>query len=263
MMIVKDQMNRLVEIKKFPPQKIVSLVPSISELLVEMGLWEELIGVTKFCIHPKELLKAKKIIGGTKNLNLDKIKSLQPDLIIGSKEENVKEQIERLWGECAVWMSNINTYEDAIEMIKQIGIITDKKNTSEKLIHDIEINYNCLQHQHHLFKNKRVVYLIWYKPYMAVAQNTYIDSMLQKAGIINAVTNFQRYVEITPEEILLLKPDYVLLSSEPYPFKEKHRRELQEILNKEIKIVFVNGEYFSWYGVKMKFLPEYVLSYRL
>ncbi len=256
-MIVKDQMNRVVEIVRCP-NRMVSLVPSITELLVYLGLEEKIVGITKFCVHPKHLLRTKTIVGGTKQIDIEKIRKLQPDLIIGNKEENVKEQIAILEKEFPVWMSDVNTYDDALEMIEKIGEITNTKNKAQSLKNDITNKFDALQSSRTLLKNKRVLYLIWYNPFMAVANNTFIHSMLEKAGMKNVLENKSRYVEVSVEDIQKLKPDYILLSSEPFPFKEKHKSELESKLNNEIKIFFVDGELFSWYGVRMLYLPDYL-----
>lgn len=261
-MIFRDQLNREVEIKNSPPKKIVSLVPSITELLAELGLEEQLTGITKFCIHPQSVFKNKVKVGGTKNINIDKIKSLCPDLIIGNKEENVKEQIEELSNYFPVWMSDVNSYKDAIDIIKAIGIITNTKNRANHLIAEIASSFDKINSTDYLLKNKRVLYLIWYRPYIAVGKQTYIDNLLNKINGENAIINQTRYFEITVEEIKPLNPDYVLLSSEPFPFKEKHKMELQNLLGNQTKVLLIDGEVFSWYGVRMKFLPEYLINMR-
>ncbi len=256
-MIVKDQMNRVVEIVNYP-NRIVSLVPSITELLVYLGLEEKMVGITKFCVHPEHLLKTKNIIGGTKQINIEKIRKLEPDLIIGNKEENVKEQIEVLEKEFPVWMSDVNTYDDALEMIEKIGEITNTKNKAQALKNDITNKFDALQSLHTLLKNKRVLYLIWYNPLIAVANDTFIHSMLEKSGMKNVLENKSRYIEVSIEDIQKLKPEYILLSSEPFPFKEKHKKELENHLNNAVKFLFVDGEVFSWYGVRMLYLPDYL-----
>jgi len=257
-MVVQDQMKRNVQIKNFPPNRIVSLVPSITELLVALGLSEKIVGITKFCIHPEELFKNKEKIGGTKNLNIEKIKALQPDLIIGNKEENVKNQIEELEKYFPVWMSDVNTYEDAISMIQSVGKITNTEHVAHQIIDQINLAFEELNYSTHLLKNKKVLYLIWYQPYMAVANQTFIHNMLLKVGAINVLESQNRYVEIDVETIKTLSIDYVLLSSEPFPFKEKHKEELQALLGNNTKVILVDGEVFSWYGIRMRRLPSYL-----
>ncbi|MCX7728116.1 MAG: helical backbone metal receptor [Bacteroidia bacterium] len=259
-MVFTDHLNRQVVLKKFPPERIISLVPSITELLVELGLENNLIGITKFCIHPERVFRTKERIGGTKNLNIEKIKHLQPDLIIGNKEENVKEQIEELEKHFPVWMSDVKTYEDALKLIKDIGELTNTQEKAFEIIDEIEQAYKNLENCDYYLKNKKAIYLIWYQPYIAVGNNTFIHSMMNKVKISNAASHKERYFEISTEEMKQLQPDVILLSSEPFPFKEKHQEELKQILNNQIKVILVDGEVFSWYGVRMKYLPEYLLK---
>lgn len=243
-MIFKDQLNREVEIIEFP-KKIVSLVPSQTELLFDLGLDEEIIGITKFCIHPKTWHLSKTRVGGTKKVNIEKIKSLHPDLIICNKEENTKEEIELLANNFPVWISDIKNLEEALDMIKTIGEITGKSEKATMLIHKIEQEFFALKP---LKTEKKALYLIWKEPWMTVNSETFIHDMLVRCGFTNITQNKTlRYPELNKQELVQLNPDYVFLSSEPFPFKEKHIKELQEILPKA-KIKLVNGEVFSWYG---------------
>jgi len=244
-----DQLNRTISLSN-PPKRIVSLVPSQTELLVDLGLRERIVGVTKFCIHPKGLKKEKNVIGGTKNFHFDKIDALNPDLIIGNKEENYQEGIERLASKYPVWISDIYTLEDAYRMIQDIGQLTDSSIKASKIISQIK------QGLEKGFKFKgSAVYMIWKDPLIAVGKNTFIDSMLEKAGFNNLI-NQSRYPEIDLEEIVKLNPKFLLLSSEPYPFKEKHILFFQEKLPKT-KVKIVDGEMFSWYGSRLVLAEKY------
>src|SRR3954454_13457271 len=135
-----DQLGREIELLRYPPNKIISLVPSQTELLYDLGLDEEIIGITKFCVHPEHWFKNKERVGGTKNVNIENIQSLKPDLIFANKEENVKEQIEQLETIAPVWISDITTFEDALQMIKCIGEITNTTSKAETLITQIIAN---------------------------------------------------------------------------------------------------------------------------
>lgn len=226
------------------------MVPSQTELLVDLGLMDRIVGVTKFCIHPKGLKKEKTVIGGTKNFHFDKIESLQPDLIIGNKEENYQEGIEKLAEKFPVWMSDIYTLEDAYRMILSIGELTGTSIEAVQIVSQIK---DGLEKE---FKLKgSAVYLIWKDPLIAVGSNTFLDSMLEKAGFNNPI-NQSRYPEIDLKEIVKLNPEFLLLSSEPYPFKEKHISFFQEKLPKT-KIKIVDGEMFSWYGSRLLFTGKY------
>ncbi|MCH6202174.1 helical backbone metal receptor [Aquiflexum sp. LQ15W] len=244
-----DQLHRTISLPN-PPKRIVSLVPSQTELLVDLGLRDRIVGVTKFCIHPKGLKKEKTVIGGTKNFHFDKIESLQPDLIIGNKEENYQEGIERLSEKFPVWMSDIYTLEDAYRMIMCVGELTDTSIKATQIVSRVK---EGLEKE---FKLKgSAVYLIWKDPLIAVGSNTFIDSILEKAGFKNLI-NQSRYPEIDLEEIVKLNPEFLLLSSEPFPFKEKHISFFQEKLPKT-KIKIVDGEMFSWYGSRLLFAGKY------
>ncbi|PSK98717.1 ABC transporter substrate-binding protein [Cecembia rubra] len=245
-----DQMNRTIDIPE-KPQRIISLVPSQTELLVDLGLEDRLVGLTKFCVHPKGLKKQKTIIGGTKNFHFDKIDALQPDLIIGNKEENYQEGIELLDKKYPVWMSDIYTLEDALVMMKGIGEITGTAVQAERLIHEITQDMTSLSQQ-----NKgTAVYLIWKDPLMAVGPQTFIHDMLGRAGFTNMVEE-PRYPELSMEELKKLSSDYLLLSSEPYPFKEKHVKEFSSLLP-NTRVLVVDGEMFSWYGSRLSLVRAY------
>lgn len=247
--IFTDQLDNRIAFA-FPPKRIISLVPSQTELLFDLGLDIEIVGVTKFCIHPKEKVNAKTKIGGTKKLDLDKIRSLKPDLIIGNKEENEKSDIETLQQEFPVWMSDIINLEDAKEMIHRIGELTDRSPEAAYLIHLIHAGFQDLQK---LALEKRisqkVLYMIWKKPFMAAGRNTFIDDVLRRVGLQN-VLGESRYPMLDAVDISVLKPDLVFLSSEPYPFKEKNVEEFRSLLP-ESSVLIVDGEMFSWYGSRL------------
>lgn len=247
-----DQCNRIVRIPLIP-QRIISIVPSQTSLLDTLGLGKQIIGVTKFCVHPSEYLLTKEIIGGTKKLDIEKIRSLQPDLIIANKEENVKEQIEALHEFCPVWVSDISDLADALQMVSQIAEITSTDAVGCELIAKIELQFS------HYIKPKqklRVAYLIWRKPYMSVGGDTFIHDMLDRAGFDNIFGHLERYPVIDLDLMQAEKPDIVFLSSEPFPFAQKHIDELQSICV-DAKILLVDGEMFSWYGSNLLNAPAY------
>ena len=229
------------------PQKIISLVPSQTELLSYFGLDKEVVGITKFCVHPANWFTTKTRVGGTRHLNLALIKNLKPDLIIANKEENVKEQIEELAKDFNVWVTDVNTLQDALLMIMETGELTHKTNEAETLISAIKTNFSQLQTPNHQLQT---CYLIWQKPYMTVGGDTFINDMMKHCGLQNIFENKSRYPEITLEELKIANCQLVLLSSEPYPFKQKHLDELQKILPDK-KIILVDGEMFSWYGSRL------------
>jgi ABC-type Fe3+-hydroxamate transport system substrate-binding protein len=248
-----DQMG--VEVKlPFPPQRIISLVPSQTEFLHSLGLDNEVVGVTKFCIHPQSWHRSKNHIGGTKNFDLPLIESLQPDLIIGNKEENYVEGIRLLKEKFPVWMSDIFTLDDALEMKTSIGLLTNRHDRASDIVETIRRNFNSLKPR----RNSRVLYLIWRKPWMAAGRETFIHDLLTRAGFINAVAD-ERYPVLDERQIRTLDADYIFLSSEPFPFNRKHAEELKEIAPGS-RMVLVDGEMFSWYGSRLLLTCDYLNS---
>lgn len=253
-----DQLNRTININ-YPPKRIISLVPSQTELLFELGLDAEVIGITKFCIHPESKFKEKTKIGGTKKLNLDLIRSLKPDLIIGNKEENERVQIEELMAEFPVWMSDIYDLEGAKKTITEIGALVDRQPEASYLNHLITAGFNDLQTlalQNGL--DKSVAYLIWKDPYLFAGRNTFINQMLAMNGLNNVVKE-DRYPEMDLKTLAQLNPDLVFLSSEPFPFKEKHLEEISRLLP-DAKVMLVDGEMFSWYGSRLVKAVQYLFQ---
>ena len=241
-----DQLNRKVAVDSLKPLRIVSLVPSQTEFLHDIGLEEEVVGITKFCIHPKRWFKTKVRVGGTKNLNLNTIRSLKPTLILANKEENTQSQIEMLAKEYPVWISDISTFDEALDMMERIGHLVGKYEKAKSITDKLRyIKLNSLP----IVASRSTLYVIWQNPTMVAGVDTFIHSMMELAGFQNVVA-LARYPELSLQEIERMNPDYVFLSSEPYPFKEKHRDEWQALLPKA-KIKLVDGELFSWYGSRM------------
>jgi ABC-type Fe3+-hydroxamate transport system substrate-binding protein len=245
-MIFIDQMGREVILPNVP-QRIISLVPSQTELLFDLGLENKVIGITKFCIHPKEKIKAISKIGGTKNFDFEAIEALKPDLIIGNKEENYQEGITQLANKYPVWMSDIYTLENSLNMIQELGKILDVQRKADEITDNIKISFQDLP----LVQGfPTVAYFIWRKPWMIATTNTFIEHILQRIGFQNVFRDLERYPEITLEQLQEKNPQYIFLSSEPYPFKEKHIAELQSIVP-DSRILLVDGEMFSWYGSRL------------
>ncbi|MDC8000691.1 helical backbone metal receptor [Aequorivita todarodis] len=242
-----DQLNRIVTLSK-TPSRIVSLVPSQTELLVHLGLRENIVGITKFCIHPIDLRKEKTVVGGTKQVNFNKIKSLRPDIIICNKEENTEEMVLQLQGIAPVWVSNIATIPESMEMIERLGKIFETPEKASDIISKINLEREGFIEYVKDFPSKKVLYLIWKDPYIAAGKNTFIDALLRLNNFENSVIEKEsRYPEIPWEEIE--KAEVVLLSTEPYPFKDAHVKELRNKIDAEVKLV--DGEYFSWYGSRL------------
>ena len=257
MPVFKDQTGRSITLNK-TPQRIISLVPSQTELLYDLGLHGEVIGITKFCVHPKEWFHSKTRVGGTKQLRIDIIDQLQPDLIIANKEENLKEQIEELEKHYPVWVSDVHNLDDAVCMITDIGGMINKEKKATLMIDGIKNSFSQLKTT---LPPLRSCYFIWREPYMTIGADTFIHSMMEAAGFENIFKDHARYPELSIEELSIQCPQLILLSSEPFPFKQKHIDELQPQLP-GIKIILVDGEMFSWYGSRLLKSPGYFLKLR-
>ncbi len=235
------------------PSRIVSLVPSQTELLHYIGLNKEIIGITKFCIHPDEWFKTKTRIGGTKNIDIEKVIQLNPDLIIANKEENTREQIMALSKNFNIWVTDINNLQDALIMINDIGQLTGKMEDTVILIEKIKENFTIIAKKSGLIPS---VYLIWKEPFMTVGGDTYISNLMLQAGFKNVFSQLTRYPIVTTAEIINLNPARLFLSTEPYPFNAGHVEEMQKSMP-GIKVVLVDGEMFSWYGSRLLLVPDY------
>jgi ABC-type Fe3+-hydroxamate transport system substrate-binding protein len=233
------------------PKRIISLVPSQTELLYDLELEEEIVGITKFCVHPKHLKATKQIVGGTKQVKYDKIKDLQPDIIIANKEENTKEIVEELSKICPVWVTNIVTIEDNLQMIADFGKLFNKRTEAQKWNDKITFAYNDFQQ---FIKDKpfrKVAYFIWANPYMVAGKDTFINEMLVLNRFQNIYEEKGRYPEIELEKIRQEgDPEVVFLSSEPFPFKDEHAFEIGRSTH-HAKTIFVDGEMFSWNGSRL------------
>lgn len=235
-------------------KRIISIVPSQTEFIWQLGLKDELVGITKFCIHPEEMFRTKTRVGGTKSLDIEKIRALKPDLIIGNKEENEREQIEELQKEFNVWMSDIFDFEDSFTMMLEIGKMTGKETEAESLVSQSK---KAVLSVKGIFNQEKILYFIWNKPYMLAGKHTFINYMLNHLGFKNLAEHLDRYPELSLQQINELNPQYCFLSTEPFPFKEEHVAEMNKLVTKS-KAVIVDGEMFSWYGSHLIQLPAYI-----
>jgi len=234
--------------------RIVCTVPSITEMLYDLGMEEQVVGITKFCVHPKSWHQTKQRIGGTKNLNLDIIKALEPTLIIANKEENLKEEIEALSFICPVLVSDIENLKDVYELLENLSYNSPTLLNGTLLKSKIETGLRVSP----LSTPIEVLYLIWNEPFMSIGTDTFIHSMLNHVGLENTIarhTQKTRYPEVSVEDILNLQPKLILLSSEPFPFKQRHIDEIEKQCN--IPTLKVDGEMFSWYGSRLQFFNNH------
>mgnify|MGYP003941179621 CR=1 FL=1 len=254
--VARDMTGRTLNVPA-PPQRIVSLVPSQTELLYDLGLEEEVVGATKFCVHPGHWFRNKTRVGGTKDVHLDRIEALQPDLILANKEENVREQIEALAASYPVWVSDVRTVTQALEMIREVGMLTGRAEKANELTERIDAGFARLTG---IARPKRVAYLIWRKPWMSIGRDTFIHDVLTRLGWEHVFADRERYPSFTAEELAARKPDLILLSSEPFPFGEKHIAELKAVAPKA-EVRLADGEMFSWYGSRMLKAADYLADF--
>ena len=249
-MQLKDQLSRIVFFEK-RPRRIISLVPSQTELLHDLGLEDNIVGITKFCVHPFHYKSEKQVVGGTKQIKIDKIKSLKPDVILCNKEENTKTIVEACEQICSVHVSDIYSIQDTVELISQYALMFNKPKEAAKIIDKIQFNFKVFQS---FIKDKpiiKVAYFIWRNPWMVAGNKTFINYLLKLNRYKNSYDNLERYPEV---DISKIKeegdPELIFLSSEPYPFNEKHALEIGRV-SQHSRIIFVDGEYFSWYGSRL------------
>ena len=239
-----------------PPQRIVSLVPSQTELLADLGLLDSIVGITKYCIYPPELFLSVPRIGGTKSVNHELVSQLKPDLIIANKEENNRDSIEQLREQFPVWLSDVSNLHEALDMIYNIGVMTNSQERASEINNQIYDKFNSLTLKNKKHVAKRALYFIWRNPNMCAGGDTFINDMMNKAGFDNLMYYHKRYPELTEKRISELNPEVILLSSEPYPFKAKHIQEFKSICPKA-EILLVDGEFFAWYGSRMIKAADY------
>lgn len=246
MPVFRDHIGREISLEEFPPKRIVSLVPSQTEWLYDLGLRDEVVGITKFCVHPERWYRNKPRIGGTKNPKIDRILDLQPDLVIANKEENRREDIEELEKRVPVWVSDVYNFDTALDMMRDTGRITGREESAKSWIKRAQLAADKIDKA----SLKKALYLIWRNPYMTVGRDTYISNMLPYFGYTNALGQGLRYPEISTAEMAECSPEVILLSSEPFPFAQKHIEELQRELP-QTRIEIVDGEKHSWYGSRL------------
>ena len=253
MTLLTDQMHRTVQVPSHP-QRIISLVPSQTELLYDLGLGERVVGITKFCVHPETWFHSKHRVGGTKKVDMEKVRALKPDLIIGNKEENAKKDIQALEQDFPVWMSDVRDLNGALDMIAAVGEITGTSDKANAIRNGIAQAFGALKPME---EPRTVAYFIWREPYMVARHGTFVNDMLLRLGLINVFDEGDaRYPEISAQELAEADPDIIFLSSEPYPFAQKHKAEFN-MSCPGTPVGLVDGEFFSWYGSRLLKAPAY------
>lgn len=247
-----DHLGRVLQVQP-EPQRIISLCPSQTATLYDLGLGSRIVGRTHFCIHPGEQVENAVKVGGTKQLKMERVHELKPDLIIAEKEENTKEMVEALDADYPVYVTEVHDLKSSIQMIKDLGDITGRFEAGDTLATEVQAAFREVLP---LTPKMKCLYFIWRKPWMVAGRGTFIDSVLQICGLSNLIED-DRYPELSLDEIGKIAPEVVLLSSEPFPFAKKHILELKEVLP-NTSFYLVDGEMFSWYGSRMRLAPAYL-----
>lgn len=251
-----DQMGNPVYLER-QPQRIISLVPSQTELLFDLGLDEEIVGITRFCVRPADKCATKPVVGGTKQFSYERIAELEPDLILANREENYREGIEHLRKDYPVWISDILTLPGAYNMIRGVGALTGREEEAASMVQQIQSGIASLPR----WSPIRVAYFIWRNPLMVAGHGTFIQEMLHQCGLVNVFGHLPRYPEVTAAQVRKARPEILLLASEPYPFGERHLSEFTQYFP-ESPPVLVNGQIFSWYGSRLLEAPGYMRALR-
>lgn len=231
--------------------RIVSLCPSLTELVFDLGHGDELVGRTKFCVHPADRVGTVEKVGGTKNPKLERIIELTPDLVLLNEEENRREDAEALRAAgvpCHV--SFPHTALDTAAMVRSIAEAIDATREGERIARDIEARHTRVVTSAADREPVSYAYMIWREPWMTVNADTFVSALLGDAGGRNVFATLgDRYPAITAAELAAAAPDVVLLSTEPFPFKPSHADELAGLTGLDRhRFEIVDGELLSWHG---------------
>jgi len=242
-----------------PPQRIVSLVPSQTELLADLGLGETVVGITRFCERPEDWRDKKTIVGGTKQVDAEIVRDLDPDLILANHEENTAEDVATLEELAPVFVTEVKTVPEACEMIRTVGTLTGTSDQTSTLVGKIISRFKALPEVEPL----RAVYFIWREPYMTIGGDTFIHDVMQRAGFENAFGDHTRYPEVQLADLADLDLDVVLCATEPFPFhqKEAFTADIEAALP-DTPVEIVDGQAFSWYGSRLLEAPAYLQEFR-
>ena len=239
------------------PRRIVSLVPSITETLCALGLADALVGVTVYCVEPREVVATKTRIGGEKNPDLEKIRALEPDLVLANIEENLRDHVETLrsWS-IPVWVTYPRTVAEGIRLIAELGWVTGTEARASDVVGEIEPLYARVVAAAARRPPVAVFYPIWRGPYMTINRDTYIHDMLRVCGARNVFADRpERYPTVTLDEVATQRPAVILLPDEPFRFRRAHVADFAGYAEvpavRDGRIHLVDGKPFSWHGPRI------------
>lgn len=234
-------------------------MPSQTELLAHLGLYDAVVGITRFCERPEHWRSEKEIVGGTKQVDADTVQALNPDLILANHEENTPEDVEALDAVAPVYVTEVKTVSEALDMIRTVGTLTDTADQTATLVGTIISRFQGLPD----FPPLRAAYLIWREPYMTVGGDTFIHDVMQWGGLENIYGNRSRYPEVSLDELSEANPDVVFCASEPFPFhqQDEFTADVRAALP-DTAVAVVDGQPFSWYGPRLLDTPSYLTDLR-
>lgn len=243
--------------------RIVSLCPSLTELVFDLGRGADLVGVTRWCVHPAPGVAEIEKVGGTKDPDVARILALRPDLVLLNEEENRIEDSQALAAagvRCHASMPR--SPEETAAMVRSIAAALDRRDAGGKIAAEIEARSARVQRQAAGAPPVRFAYLVWRGPWMSVNADTFAHSLLAQAGGINLFADREeRYPEIEARDLAAGRPDLVLLSTEPFPFRRRHLEELvRETGLPRASFRIADGEYLSWHGSRTPDGIDYAAS---
>jgi ABC-type Fe3+-hydroxamate transport system substrate-binding protein len=240
-----------------PPRRIVSLIPSTTETLCALGLADALVGITVYCREPRHVVATKTKIGGEKDPDLERIRSLAPDLVVANIEENVRAHVETLrsWN-IPVWVTYPRTVLESLRMIAELGTVTGTTARADAILAELTPLYERVRADAATRPPVRVFYAIWRGPYMTINRDTYIHDMLATCGAANVFADHpERYPTITLDEVAARRPDVILLPDEPFRFRAVHLQDFAPYANvpavADGRVRLVDGKPFSWHGPRI------------
>lgn len=250
MQTVVDCLGREITLPK-NISRIVSLVPSISELIYDLNVEDKLVGVTKFCVHPKYFQIEKTVIGGVQDFDIEKIKELNPDVVFASKDENFEDEIAELEKFVPVYVTDVKNINEAKQMISNFGDLLNRRNEATKILMKIDLQLSDLSKITDDLLYRSGAYLVWNEPWVAAGKETFVDSMLKLIKVDNVFSNLnERYPMVTGANIHLGNPDIVMLPTEPFKFEDQQAMEISAHTH-DAATFFVDGEVFAWYGSRL------------
>ena len=251
-----DAWGRLLTVRQ-RPERIVSLVPSLTEALFAFGLEQEVVGVTRFCVEPRRGVVGKTKVGGTKVLDVAKIRALKPDLVVASAEENSPGDVAQLidYG-CPVFVTLVTSVESAIELLRQLAAITGTTAAARPIIQGVKETLAFVEGAGAGREPVRVFCPIWRNPYMTCGRGTYMHDVITVCGGRNVFgERLESYPRLELAEMAALDPQVILLPNEPYRFTKRHKADFKAFAEvtavKNGHIFLIDGKVITWYGPRI------------